>query len=481
MTDVIVIGCGVIGAALAYRLSQYKLKVLVLEKQNDVAMGATRANSAIIHAGFDPEPGTLMAKLNVQGSNVARTLCEKLSVPYLNNGALVLGFDKEEELTLNKLYERGIKNGVEGLSLLDGEQTRAMEPHVSGEVTLSLYAPTSAIVDPWEYALAFAEVAKTNGVDFRFEQEVTAIEKTAFGYTVITRKGRYDTRFVVNCAGVASDTVHDMVAPKSFTIRPVRGDYCVLDKSENSKAHCTLFQCPSKSGKGVLVTPTVHGNLLVGPNAVPCEDKFRVNTTADGIDFVKRMALRSVPDVDFRSTIRSYAGMRANHDRDDFIIEFAAPAFLDIAGIKSPGLSAAPAAALEALKLLEGAGLPMERNPSATDKRKKLRFRNMTVEEKQRAISENPLYGRVICRCETVTEAEILGAIHSPLTPHSIDGIKRRAGSGMGRCQGGFCSPKIVELLARELGISPLEVLKDGAGSYILDSETKDGEKANEL
>ena len=475
MYDVIIIGAGVIGAASAYMLSRYQLKILVLEKENDAAMGATRANSAIIHAGFDPEPGTLMARLNVEGCRMAPELCQKLSVPYLNNGALVLGFDEKDLLTLKDLYDRGVQNGVPGLELLDGNQLRAMEPSVSDKAVGALYAPSSGIVDPWEYALAFCEVAATNGVDFRFQECVNAIERLESGYRVKTEAHSFDGRFIINAAGVHSDEIHEMIAAKQFTIKPVRGDYCVLDKEESLKAHCTLFQCPSKEGKGILVTPTVHGNLLTGPNAVSCEDADRVNTTAEGIAQVKTMALKSVPGIDYRKTIRQYAGMRANSDQKDFVIGFAAKGFLDLAGIKSPGLTAAPAIALEAERLLREDGLALVPNPSATTERKKKLFRHMSIEEKKKAIADEPLYGRVICRCETVTEGDILFALHSPLPPHTIDGVKRRVGAGMGRCQGGFCSPRVLEILAREWKKDPTEILKDKDGSYILACETKDG------
>ena len=473
MYDIVIIGAGVIGAACAYTLSRYKLKILVLEKENDVAMGATRANSAIIHAGFDPEPGTLMARLNVKGSRMAEDLCKKLSVHYNNNRALVLGFTPEDVSTLKLLLERGRQNGVDGLELLSQQQVREKEPCVSEAVVAALWAPTSAIVDPWEYAIAMCQVAAQNGVEFRFDEKVTSINKTNEGYAVFTGDQSFNARYVINTAGVHSDEIHNMVAPKAFTIRPTRGDYCVLDKPESKKASCTLFQCPSKDGKGVLVSPTVHGNLLAGPNAVQSEDPDRVNTTAEGIDFVKKMALKSVPGIDFRQTIRQYAGMRANSDCSDFVIGFAEDGFLDLAGIKSPGLSAAPAIALEAKKLLGEDGLTLTPNPEAVTERKKKLFKHMTTEEKQKAIEENHLYGRVICRCETVTEGDILNALRSPLPPHTLDGVKRRVGAGMGRCQGGLCSPRVLEILSRELGICPTEILKDKAGSVILMSETK--------
>ena len=358
---------------------------------------------------------------------------------------------------------------------MTGEEVREREPQVSEKVLCALYAPTSGIVDPWEYALAMAEVAATNGVTFRFDSKVSKIENSENGYTIYTSEEHYATRYVINAAGVHSDEIHEMVAPKQFTIHPVRGDYCVLDKEESTRAHCTLFQCPSKEGKGILVTQTVHGNLLTGPNAISCNDPDRVNTTSEGIDQVKQMAQKTVPGIDYRKSIRQYAGMRANSDQNDFVIGFAAKGFLDLAGIKSPGLTAAPAIALEAERLLKEDDLTMIPNPAAVTERKKKLFNRMSAEEKKQAIAANPLYGRVICRCETVTEGDIVAAIHSPLPPRTVDGVKRRVGAGMGRCQGGFCGPRVLETLAREWQKEPTEILKDKNGSYILASETKDG------
>ena len=473
MFDVAIIGCGITGAATAFMLSKYRLNVVVLEKENDIALGATRANSAIIHAGYDPEPGTIMARLNVRGCALAETLSKDLDVSYIKNGSLVLAFSEKEMETVKDLYERGVKNGVPDQKILTKEEVLAMEPNVSREVFGALYAPSAGIINPWEYALAFAETAVLNGCEIRLNSGVSDIEKTDFGYRLKTEKGDVEAKFVVNCAGVDSAIIHEMVAPKTFTVKPSRGDYYLMDKAEGNKAKCVLFQCPSEAGKGVLVSPTVHGNLIVGPNAVSSNDAHRVNTTQEGLAFVKKMAAKSVPDINYRNAIRNFAGMRANTDRDDFIIAMAAPNFLDLAGIKSPGLTSAPAIGEEAVRILSENGLAMlpKENPVTT--RKVVRFKHLSSEEKARIVKENPLYGRVICRCETITEGEIVAAIHSPIPPVSIDGIKRRAGSGMGRCQGGFCGPRVLEILARETGMDPLSILKDKDGSYILTEEIK--------
>ncbi|MBR3928914.1 MAG: NAD(P)/FAD-dependent oxidoreductase [Clostridia bacterium] len=473
MFDVAIIGCGITGAATAFMLSKYKLNLVVLEKENDIALGATRANSAIIHAGYDPKPGTMMARLNVRGCELAETLSKDLDVSYIKNGSLVLAFSEKEMETVKELYDRGVKNGVPGQKILSKEEVLEMEPHVSSAVIGALYAPSAGIINPWEYALAFAETAVLNGCEIRLNSGVTGIEKADFGYRLHTEEGYVDAKFVVNSAGVDSAAVHEMVAPKAFTIKPSRGDYYLMDKAEGNKAKCVLFQCPSEAGKGVLVSPTVHGNLIVGPNAVSCTDAHRVNTTQEGLAFVKQMAAKSVPDINYRNAIRNFAGMRANTDRDDFIIGMAQDQFLDLAGIKSPGLTSAPAIGEEAVKILSENGLTLipKENPVTT--RKTLRFKHLSGEEKARLVKENPLYGRVICRCETITEGEIVQAIHSPVPPVSIDGVKRRAGSGMGRCQGGFCGPRVLEILARETGKPPLSIMKDKEGSYILTEEIK--------
>lgn len=473
MFDVAIIGCGITGAATAFMLSKYELNIVVLEKENDIALGATRANSAIIHAGYDPEPGTIMARLNVRGCELAETLSRDLDVSYVKNGSLVLAFSEKEMETVKELFERGEKNGVPGQRILTKEEVLQMEPHVSDAVFGALYAPSAGIINPWEYALAFAETAVRNGTEIRLNSGVTGIEKIENGYKLNTESGDIEARFVINCAGVDSAVIHEMVAPKAFTIKPSRGDYYLMDKCEGDKAKRVLFQCPSEAGKGVLVSPTVHGNLIVGPNAVSCKDAHRVNTTQDGLQFVKLMAAKSVPDINYRNAIRNFAGMRANTDKDDFIIGMAAENFLDLAGIKSPGLTSAPAIGEEAVKILSENGLTLIPKKAPVTTRKVVRFRHLSNEEKARLVKENPLYGRVICRCETITEGEIVAAVHSPVPPVSIDGIKRRAGSGMGRCQGGFCGPRVLKILARETGADPLSITKDKSGSFILTGETK--------
>ena len=475
MYDVAIVGCGVVGAAAAYALSRYQLKVVVLEKENDVAQGCTKANSAILHAGYDPRPGTLLARLNVEGVRLAKEICRKLDVPYRECGSFVVAFSEEEMGVLRELFARGEANGVPDLRLLGGAQARTLEPNLSEAVVGALYAPTAAIVSPWEYCLAMAETAVRNGVEVRLECGVRAIQRREGGFLLDTEGGSVEARYILNAAGAHADEIHNLVAPPTFEIRPDRGEYYLLDKSEGNRVRHVIFQCPTKVGKGTLVAPTVHGNLIVGPNNELPQDREDVATTAEGLEYVARTAKLSVPSVDLRQSIRNFSGIRAASDREDFIIEQAAPGMIDLAGIKSPGLSAAPAIADMAVDLLRKAGLELCEKPNFVDTRTRVRFRELPPEQKAEVIRANPAYGRVICRCETVTEGEILDALHTPIPPRSVDGVKRRCGAGMGRCQGGFCGPRVVEILSRELGMPATEILQDKAGSRILLAETKGG------
>ena len=474
MYDVLIVGCGITGAAAAMELSKYDLKVGVLERENDVADGTTKANSAILHAGYDPEPGSLMAKLNVRGVALARELCEKLDVPYDPCGSFVLAFSEEDCRTLETLLARGKQNGVPDLQLLSGEQARALEPNLSEEVKGALYAPTGAICSPWEYALALAETAVKNGAELHLETAVTGLSPTESGWDVETTRGTFQTRSGIPAAGLAPQAIPEMAARHAVTIHPPRGEYYLLDKSEGTRVSHVIFQCPNENGKGVLVAPTVHGNLIVGPNAQPVAGDDTANTR-EGLDFVRQTALRSVPSIAFRDAIRNFAGVRAVADTGDFVIGFAAPRFLDLAGICSPGLSAAPAVAEYAVELLGEDGLSLTKKDDFVCERHRTRVKSMAPEEKQALIAKNPAFGRVICRCETVTEGEILEALHAPIPPRSVDGVKRRVNAGMGRCQGGFCGPRVVEILAREFHCSPLDIVQDRAGMWILACETKGG------
>ena len=367
----------------------------------------------------------------------------------------------------SKLKEQSVKNGVEGVRVIGRDELFSLEPNVSKSAVAALYAPTGAIINPWEYTLAMAETAVKNGVKLKLCTKAEDIKKTDGGYTVKTNKGDFSARYIINCTGTDCDKIHNTIASEAFKIIPSKGEYKLLDKDAGKIVSHTVFQCPNKNGKGVLVSPTVHGNLIVGPNSVPSES-HDVSTTAEGLSFVTESSVKSVPDINFRSTIRTFAGVRANSDKDDFIIEFAAENFLDVAGIKSPGLSAAPAIALYVIGKLRGNGLELKEKKEYIKTREKVRINELSPEEKNEYIKKNPLYGRVICRCETVTEGEIVDSLRSPIPPVSVDGVKRRVNAGMGRCQGGFCGPRVVEILSRELGVPACKIVKDIENSYIL-------------
>ena len=477
MFDVTIIGCGVVGASLAYTLSQYQLRVLVLEAENDIAMGTTKANSAIVHAGYDPKHGTLMARLNVRGAELMPGLCRTLSVKYKRIGSFVLAFDQAEKAHLERMLANGVLNGVPGLQLLSGEEARALEPNLAENVCAALYAPSAAVIDPWGLCIAEAETAVRNGVTLRLRSRVTGIDDKGDSILVHTESGEYETRFAVNCAGGWGHEISAMAGEAEWQAQPSRGEYYLLDKSSGSLVSRVIFQCPTAAGKGVLISPTVHGNLIVGPNSHTVADPLCRETTLGGMDEIASVSRRSVPCVDFRQSIRNFAGVRANTSETDFIIRPAArlTRLLHIAGIKSPGLSAAPAIAEYAAGLLSGMGVCLTKKAGWDGTRRQIRFKDLSESEKAALIAQDPRYGRVICRCETITEGEIVAAIHSPIPPCSVDGIKRRAGSGMGRCQGGFCGPRVVDILARELGCRPLDILQDGDGTWILTGMTKGG------
>jgi len=473
LIDVAIIGCGITGAATAYELSRYDLKTIVLESENDVAMGTTKANSAIIHAGYDPSPGTLMAKLDVEGVKLAKELCENLDIPYKHCGAFVLALNDEEAAIVEHLYNRAIKNGVEEVAVLSKKEVLKLEPNVNKNVIKALHAPTAMIVDPWEYTLALAETAVRNGTEVKLECEVTAIDEIKGGYKLHTSHGEIESKTIINAAGLYADDIHNMIAEPEYTTTPAKGEYWLLDKIEGKRVNSVIFQCPSKAGKGVLVTPTVHGNLMVGPGNIAADSKDDVSTTSDELAFVKEIAVKSVPGIDFSTVIRSFSGNRAHTESDDFIIKEVKPGFIDLAGIKSPGLTAAPAIAKMAVELLSVNTFELKEKKNFINKRKRVRFNKLSPKEKTSIIKKNPKFGHVICRCETVTEGELLEALNSPVPPRSIDAIKRRVGAGMGRCQGGFCGPRVLEILAKHYNCDLTEVLQDKTGTYVLTSKTK--------
>lgn len=476
MYDVVIIGAGVSGAASARELSRYKLNVLVLEKEEDVCCGTSKANSAIVHAGFDAAHGSLMAKLNVEGNKMMAALAEELDFPFLQNGSLVVCTNEEDRPGLQKLLDNGNANGVEGLRIIERDELVAMEPNISDGAVAALYAPTGGIVCPFNLNIAMAENANVNGVEFKFDTAVEGFEKIDGGWKIKTNNGEFETKVVVNAAGVYADTLHNMVSEEKMTIIPRRGDYCLLDHTAGSHVSKTIFMLPTKYGKGVLVAPTVHGNLIVGPTAIDIEDKEGTNTTKAGIDELISKSSLTVKNVPIRQVITSFAGLRAHEPRHEFFIgELAeAPGFVDCAGIESPGLTSAPAIGKMVAGIVADILKP-EANPDFVGTRKGiLDPKTLSMDEYNKLIAEKPAYGNIVCRCEVVTEGEILDAIHRPLGAKSLDGVKRRTRAGMGRCQAGFCSPKTMEIISRELNIPMDQVTKAGGKSTFIVGTNKD-------
>lgn len=468
MYDIAIIGAGVVGGMLARELSRYTLKTVLLERAEDVAVGATKANSAIVHAGFDALPGTLKARFNVEGSRMMEGVCRDLGVKYQRNGSLVVGFSDDDLETLRELLARGEKNGVPGMRLLTEKEARELEPNLGDGVKCALLAPGGAILCPYELCISAVGCAMDNGVTLRLSFPVERIERHGGVYELSGRDGSVSARYVINCAGVYSDDIAAMVGDRSFHITPRRGEYMLLDRECGDLVSHTIFRCPSKMGKGILVSPTVDGNLLLGPTAEDIKDKEDTSTTAEGLATVRRSATEQVSKIDFSKVITSFAGLRAKGDTGDFIINSPAENFINVAGIESPGLTSAPAIAKYVAEKLCDMGADLTEKPDYNPARAPMpHFRDMTEEERREAIARDPAFARVICRCETVTEGEILEAIRRNPRPSDVDGIKRRTRSTMGRCQGGFCTPYIVEILARELGIPEDMVTKSGGSSRI--------------
>ena len=476
MYDVIIIGGGVSGAACARELSRYQVSVCVLEKEDDVCCGTTKANSAIVHAGFDAANGSLMAKLNVRGNEMMEQLSKDLDFHFERNGSLVICRSEEDMPNLEALYERGVKNGVKDLRIISREELVEMEPNISDDAVAALYAPTGGIVCPFNLNIALAENAHANGVEFKFNTEVTDIKKVDDHFEIQTNAGVFEAKYIVNAAGVYADKFHNMVSEKKIHITPRRGDYCLLDKTAGGHVRRTIFALPGKFGKGILVTPTVHGNLLIGPTAADIEDKEGVNTTAEGLNEVITKAGLSVKNIPMRQVITSFAGLRAHEDNHEFVIGEVedCQGFVDCAGIESPGLSSAPAIGEMVAEILRDKMGLKEKEDFIATRKGVLNPEHLSKEERKQLIKENPAYGNIICRCEMITEGEIVDAIRRPLGARSLDAVKRRTRAGMGRCQSGFCAPRTMEILARELGVDMSEITKTGGNSKIIVGINKD-------
>ncbi len=463
MKDVIIIGGGVIGCGIARELARYTADIMLLERGNDVSVGTSKANSGIVHGGFDAKPNTLKAKYNVLGNAMFDSLSAELDFPFRRNGSMVLCFDEKHMDGLTELYNRGVANGVKDMYIIKGNaEIKKLEPHVTDAAVGALVVPTGGIVSPYEMTVAYAENAAVNGVEFRFLSQVTSVTRYKDGFAVSCADGYCEhAKVVINAAGVYADVINNMVCDEKLHITARKGDYVLMDKTCGYLADHTLFQLPTKMGKGVLVTPTTHGNILVGPTATDVEDKDNVNTTAGELNDAFIKAVVTVPSLSRRNIITQFSGLRAHLDGDDFVIgESSVAGFYNVAGIESPGLSCAPAIAVDVAEAV-AAKLGLAKKPFFEAKRKGIpQFSKLSNTEREKLIDQNPLYGKIVCRCEVVTEGEIVDSIRRPVGAKDLDGVKRRTRAGMGRCQAGFCTPRIMEIISRELGCDMQEQVR---------------------
>ncbi len=475
LEDVIIIGGGVIGCMTLRYLSRYKLSLRLIESHNDLASGATMANSAIVHAGYDPEPGTAKAYFNVRGCGMYPALAKELDFLYRPLPSLVVAFSEEQMATAEKLRARGEANGVEKLEVIGRERLLELEPNISDEAVGALYAPTAGIVEPWGAAIAAAENACDNGAKLSLGEKVIGMEKAGDGILVHTDKADYKARAVVNAAGVWSDKINDMLAPHIFDITPRLGQYYLLDRRTSGLVNNTLFACPTKEGKGVLLSPSVHEKLMIGPDAKAMPDRDLTPTDSAGLAFVKENAARFLKcPLPMNLNIRTYAGIRPTPSNGDFTVgRTPVEGFYNAAGIESPGLASSPAIGLELAEMI-ARDLGAEKNEDFNPfRRKQIRLNRLSEEEKKELIAREPGYASIVCKCEKVSEKEIVDCIHRNAGATTVKGVKKRVGAGLGRCQAGFCQPVVVNILARELGIPKDRVLYDDPGSEILLEKTK--------
>ena len=473
--DVIIVGAGVIGATIARSLSRYKVNTLVLEKNNDVGDETSCANSAIVHSGYDPHPGTLKAELNVKGCEMFTKECEELDVELKRIGSLTVATNEEEETTLYNLLKNGKENGVD-VRIIDQEELRKMEPFITKKATKALYAKDAGIINPFELVVALMENAIDNGVTLNLEEEVTNIKKNDKGFTVYTNKGEYESKVVVNCAGVNSDVINNYVNSNKEEILPRKGEYYVLDHFNNPYVSHTLFSVPSSKGKGVLVSPTTHGNFLIGPSSEFVGSRDDKGTDSLTLKEVLNQAYRLVDEIPMQHLIREFSGLRAYHKSNDFVINSPVPGFINMLGIQSPGLASSPAIGEKAI-LMIGKCINLEEKKDYNPRRRPLyRVNNLSLEERAELIKKDPRFGQMVCRCEQVTMGEVVDCIHRSCGARTIKGVKKRVRPGFGKCQGGFCEPLIMKILCDELGKSPLDIRYTSSGSYILLEKTK-GEK----
>ena len=470
--DVLIAGAGVIGGMVARELSKYNLSVCIVEKENDVATGASKANSGIIHGGYDPEPETLKAKMNSEGVSLLYETAKMLNVPHKQNGSMICAFSKEENATIDELYERGIKNGISGMKVISGDEARILEPALSENVTRVLLVPSAGIICPYKLTIAAIGNAMDNGVELLRNFEICEIKNTNGVFTLVsTDNETVEGKYLINCAGCYSDKIAKLAGDGDFEIIPRSGEYLLLDKTQGQTVSHTIFQVPSAEGKGILVTPTADGNLLTGPTASAVATPESKEITPEGIKTVINLAKKSVPEVQFSQVITSFSGVRSSEKKGDFIIKASEKVngLINVAAIDSPGLTSCVSIAKYVTDLLSKTGAVLENKADWNGHREDTeKFNHMSDEEKNEYIKSNPAYGKIVCRCETITEGEIRDAIRKNPPAFDMDGVKRRTRSGMGRCQGGFCSPYVMKLISEEHGIPMEKITKKGKGSEML-------------
>jgi|LGVE01.1.fsa_nt_gb glycerol-3-phosphate dehydrogenase len=487
MYDIAIIGAGIAGSYIARELSRYQLDVVLLDGENDVGNQITMANSAIIHGGYDAPSYKFKGKFNAPGNIMYEKVCADLDVPFKRCGSLVVAHDEHEMETLHELYKNGLINGVPDMKILFQDEVHEMEPNLNKDICGALYSGTAGVVSPFELCVRVAENAVDNGITLKLNHMVSNIEKINNQFNITTQHGVIEAKYVINAAGVYADDIYEMVGEPYFQLLARKGNYFIFDKEVGNLVNSVIFPCPSKKGKGILVAPTVHGNILIGPDAEPVE-KGDTSTTSERLDYIKQNALKNCPDLPLNKIIRSYAGIRNTPVKDtftttdgDFILEESpVKGFINVAGYESPGLTSIPAVAHY---VVEDIVIPLfsdvKENPNFNPKvRPHIRFDELSEDEKFDVIKKNPKYGKVICRCETITEGEILDVIHRSVGARTVKSVKKRCRAGMGRCQGGFCAPRIVEILARELNCPLDEIMYDQQDStYILSGKTKSTEE----
>lgn len=471
MYDVSIIGSGIIGAAIARELAQYNLKICLIEKNDDVGTGTTKANSGIVHGGYAENPKSIKAKFSSKGNLMYKKLNDELKFGFTQTGSFVIGFNEEDKQKIQELFSYGLANGVPDLQIVDGDFVKSKEPNLNKDVTVALYCPTAGVTSPYEFAIALAENAVQNGVVLKLHTQVTAIQKLTNSFLLTTNQGEIATKIIINAAGLHADEIAHMVGLNDFTIKPRQGQYLLFDKNEGQLINSTIFQTPSAISKGILVTRTHHGNLLIGPDATEILDKGFLDTEAQNINDIINTAKRSLPDFNLQRVITCFTGNRAIPSTHDFIIgETAIKGFINAAGIESPGLTAAPAIAKHIVEVIA-----MSKQVTLTTKQNFNPYRepyktvaNMQEHDLNQLIKKDCDYGCIICRCETVSLGEIRESLRRNTPVNSLDAVKRRTRAGMGRCQGGFCTPKVMEIISEELKIPKGKITKKGGKSLLV-------------